>query len=155
MKNNAPSPLFFYQVSRFPCIFKILISENRHKQKPPACGSGIPEQVRSLWQKNVFQLAFPQLSPKSPPAKEHYQHLLCLPTAKDSQAPHSSASLSTDSLILVYTLPEKHLRACTPPQVFLLKAIINHLPFVSRLSTYFANVFSLSHPGFRVERRLL
>lgn len=77
------------------------------------------------------------------------------PLAKDSQAPHSSASLSTDSLILLYTQPEQHLRACTPPLVFLLKAIINHLPFVSRLSAYFANVFSLLDHSCGVERGLL
>lgn len=76
-------------------------------------------------------------------------------TAKDSLAPHSSVSLSTDSLILVCTLLEKNLRVCTPPQVFLLKAIINHLPFVSQLSAYFTNVFSLFCSGLRVQRGLV
>lgn len=76
-------------------------------------------------------------------------------TAKDSLAPHSSVSLSTDSLILVCTLLAKNLRVCTPPQVFLLKAIINHLPFVSQLSAYFTNVFSLFCSGLRVQRGLV
>lgn len=76
-------------------------------------------------------------------------------TAKDFLAPHSSLSLSTDSLILLCTLLEKNLRVCSPPQVFLLKAIINHLPFVSQLSAYFTNVFSLFCSGLRVQRGLV
>lgn len=76
-------------------------------------------------------------------------------TAKDSLAPHSSVSLSTDSLILVCTLLEKNLSVYTPPQVFSLKAIINHLPFVSQLSAYFTNVFSLFCSGLRVQRGLV
>ncbi|MEQ2171244.1 hypothetical protein GOODEAATRI_008687 [Goodea atripinnis] len=75
--------------------------------------------------------------------RESYLHYFCFPAAKDFQAPHSCASLSTDALTLFYTLPEKHLRVCAPLLVFLLKAIINHLPFVSQLSAYFPNVFSL------------
>lgn len=141
---NHPTPIMHFNADvKVFCVFAFVISEH----------SSVHEYTM-LKKTTEIPSPFPQLSMQPHLRGEVPTPSLPSYTAKDSLAPHSSASLSTDSLILLYALPEKHLRACTPLQVFLLKAIINHLPFVSRLSAYFANAFSLFHPGFRVERGL-
>lgn len=102
----------------------------------------------------AFCVSSLQLCMKFPPARSANNKLSAylLPKTPRNLIP---VHLSALTLLCSSTLPGKHLRACTPTLVFLLKAIINHLPFVSRLSAYFANVFSLHDPGFRVERGLL
>ncbi|TNN44371.1 hypothetical protein EYF80_045428 [Liparis tanakae] len=46
--------------------------------------------------------------PEIPTSEERYHHLLCLPPLpKTLSAPNASASLSTDSLILLYALARK------------------------------------------------
>lgn len=134
------------QALKFPCILKIAISgyeqagTNRGTHtKTPACEE--LRKQRSFWQNcstippAVAGGSFPHPALTFPTCKARYATALpayLLPNTSRLLIP---PRLSTPPLSSSSTLCQRSTwGACTPRQVFLLKAIINHLPFVSRPS---------------------